>query len=403
MKEFDYIIIGGGCAGLSLAYELEIHNKLKDKTLAIIEPRLEYKKDKSWSFWKTTDHNFEDCVKKSWNSFNVKNRYGKKINHYSKEYPYQAIDSGLFYKKILNTLKKNNNINFFKNINNINLNKSFVFNSVPNVTKFSDDKKNYWQHFLGLEIETKKEINKYEKYNSDNDYNIDKFTLMDFETINNVGRKSKLINFMYVLPIDENKLFLETTWVSKGGIPEDGFNHAPYSYQILEQLRRWSIIDNPFEGSDKEVNDRINKLMLGKESNEFKIKYKEHGAIPLFHPKYKKMKNQINIGSAGGMTRLSTGYTFLNIQEHSKYIRKNIDNINKTKIFKQNKKYEFLDKIFMKVVDKHPEKMPKVFFKMFNASSSTIIKFLSSKSNILEDLNIISKMPKWIFIKALFN
>ena len=36
MKEFDYIIIGGGCAGLSLAYELEIHNKLENKTLAII-------------------------------------------------------------------------------------------------------------------------------------------------------------------------------------------------------------------------------------------------------------------------------------------------------------------------------------------------------------------------------
>ena len=29
MKEFDYIIIGGGCAGLSLAYELEINEKLK--------------------------------------------------------------------------------------------------------------------------------------------------------------------------------------------------------------------------------------------------------------------------------------------------------------------------------------------------------------------------------------
>jgi len=25
MKEFDYIIIGGGCAGLSLAYEFEIN------------------------------------------------------------------------------------------------------------------------------------------------------------------------------------------------------------------------------------------------------------------------------------------------------------------------------------------------------------------------------------------
>ena len=66
MKEFDYIIIGGGCAGLSLAYELEINEKLKDKTLAIIEPRTEYKRDKTWSFWKVVPHNFDECVKKNW-------------------------------------------------------------------------------------------------------------------------------------------------------------------------------------------------------------------------------------------------------------------------------------------------------------------------------------------------
>ena len=62
MKDFDFVIIGGGCAGLSLAYELEINEKLKNKTLAIIEPREEYKKDKTWSFWKTYSHNFDDCV-----------------------------------------------------------------------------------------------------------------------------------------------------------------------------------------------------------------------------------------------------------------------------------------------------------------------------------------------------
>ena len=33
MKDFDYIIIGGGCAGLSLAYELEINEKLKKHKL----------------------------------------------------------------------------------------------------------------------------------------------------------------------------------------------------------------------------------------------------------------------------------------------------------------------------------------------------------------------------------
>ena len=71
MREYDYVIIGGGCAGLSLAYQLEINNKLVNKTLAVIENRNEYKRDKTWSFWKIFDHNFEDCVIKSWYNFTV--------------------------------------------------------------------------------------------------------------------------------------------------------------------------------------------------------------------------------------------------------------------------------------------------------------------------------------------
>ncbi|MFL2897568.1 MAG: hypothetical protein ACJZ4A_01210 [Candidatus Pelagibacter sp.] len=50
MKEFDYIIIGGGCAGLSLAYELDINKKLEKKTLAIIEIREKYKRGQDMVF-----------------------------------------------------------------------------------------------------------------------------------------------------------------------------------------------------------------------------------------------------------------------------------------------------------------------------------------------------------------
>ena len=98
-----------------LAYELEIHEKLKDKTLAIIEPRKEYKRDKTWSFWKVAPHNFDDCVKKNWENFSV-NIPGKTNYLECKNFPYQSVDSGLFYEKIKNKLKRNENIFFFKNI-----------------------------------------------------------------------------------------------------------------------------------------------------------------------------------------------------------------------------------------------------------------------------------------------
>jgi lycopene beta-cyclase len=157
--------------------------------------------------------------------------------------------------------------------------------------------------------------------------------------------------------------------------------------------------DSSQKDYDKQIKDYIDKHLKVKD---YEITYREEGAIPLFYPLYEKDKNRINIGTAGGMTRLSTGYTFLNIQEHSKYIRENIENISNSKRFKITKKYQFLDDIFLRVLNKHPEKMSNIFFNMFKTSPKTVIKFLSNKSNFFEDIKIILKMPKWIFIKALF-
>ena len=157
--------------------------------------------------------------------------------------------------------------------------------------------------------------------------------------------------------------------------------------------------DNSQKDYDNQIKEYIEKNLKIKN---YEITYKEEGAIPLFYPIYKKEKNKINIGTAGGMTRLSTGYTFLNIQEHSKYLRENIENISNLKKFEISKKYQFLDEIFLRVLNKNPEIMSNIFFKMFNTSPKTVIKFLSNKSNFYEDLKIILQMPKLTFIKALF-
>ena len=116
----------------------------------------------------------------------------------------------------------------------------------------------------------------------------------------------------------------------------------------------------------------------------------------------KKKINQMEIGTAGGMTRLSTGYTFMNIQNQSKYIRENFENIQKVTNFTVNSKYKFLDNIFLKVLKNNPKDMGQIFFKMFGCPSQTVVNFLSNKSNLLEDLSIISKMPKLKFLRQLF-
>ena len=355
MKEFDYVIIGGGCAGLSLAYELDLHKKLENKTLAIIEPRDEYKRDKTWSFWKVIDHNFNDCIKKSWENFSINSP--KETKHLKCDnYPYQSIDSGLFYKKTVAKLKENKNISFFKNIKDINQNKSFIFNSVHSQ---ETNKNNLWQHFCGVEIKTKDQI-----------FDDEIINLMDF----NCEQRDN-VHFFYTLPFEKDRALVETTWLSK-------------------------INDNSLNDYDSQIKNYIEQNLKIKS---YEIVYREEGAIPLFYPLNVNEKNKINIGTAGGMTRLSTGYTFPNIQEQSKFIRENIEKISNAKTFKIGNKYKFLDEVFLRVIEKYPEKMPNIFFNMFSASSNTVIKFLSNKSNLLEDLLIILKMPKLIFLKSLIK
>ena len=300
------------------------------------------------------NHNFQDCVIKSWNNFtiNISEKF-QELNN--KEFPYQSIDSGKFYTKINLKLSENPNINFFENINEINTEKALVFNSVFDGEL---DKSNLWQHFQGIEIETSRDI-----------FDDEIINLMDFNC-----DQRKDIHFFYTLPFSKNKALVETTWLS-------------------------SLEDQSLMDYDLQLENYI-KNNLG--IKDYKINFTEKGAIPLFHPILKTNKNVINIGSAGGMTRLSTGYTFLNIQEHSKYLCKNIDNIRNNKLFNLGKKYDFLDKIFLKVIKNHPERMPEIFYRMFQNSSDKIIKFLSNKSNFFDDLSIILKMPKIIFIKSLF-
>ena len=123
----------------------------------------------------------------------------------------------------------------------------------------------------------------------------------------------KIVCIFLYTSLFKKKALVETTWIS-------------------------DLKNSSLQNYDEQLNNYIKHHLKIKD---FTINYKEVGAIPLFNIDYIKKPNQINIGTVGGMTRLSTGYTFLNIQEHSKYIRKNLDNIQNTSLFTLGKKLVF--------------------------------------------------------------
>ena len=63
----DVLILGGGCAGLSLATALaEQHSDLR---VQILEARTTYVRDRTWCLWNTEPHPFQHCVTHRWHSW----------------------------------------------------------------------------------------------------------------------------------------------------------------------------------------------------------------------------------------------------------------------------------------------------------------------------------------------
>ena len=352
-NKYDYIILGGGCSGLSLAYHLNIANRLNNKKLCIVEKRKKYHRDKIWSFWNFEDTQFNDCKLNTWKSFRLRSNNKETIVNCEK-FPYVSIDSNLYYNKILSNLRNNPNISFFNSVNSLDLNHGIVFNSIPS----SFDNDIFYQHFHGIEIITKEDC-----------FDPNQFSLMDFTTPN------QGIHFFYTLPFNARKALIETTWISKN------VNHT-----------------------QKEYTDELNSYLKNEvRVDNFEISYSENGCLPLHHTSRKTRKNEIFIGAPANMIRKSTGYTFLNIQEHSKYIVDNIDNILSVPIFKLSQKYNFYDDILFRVIENNQKKMPEIFRSLFSKNTNSVIKFLSGKSNLINDIQAIMNLPKTPFLKALIR
>lgn len=375
MEKFDYIIVGAGCSGLSLAYEMNVKNLFNDKTCAIIDKRKEFNRDKIWSYWNIYEHSFYDCLINKWDKFCVKKNQNEIILD-CENFQYQSIDSQKFYKKILDNLNSNKNIKLIlnKSVDKIYENKDeaivqcgdeifrsdIIFNSsLDNKTTKESE---LFQHFYGCEVVFDENVNLPE-------YPI----IMDFNC-----NQDSWVHFFYTLPMGKNKIFIENTWISN----EKSFAFERYIAEINYYIQ--------------------NNLNYKKK---YKTNYSEIGSIPMFHFKNNmKYKKLINIGTAGNLTRKSTGYTFLNIQKSVKQIVINISKKQNIKESSVSLKYNYLDNIFIKVLLEKKGSMYEVFFDLFKKNKTKdIVKFLSNTSNWFEDLKIILSMPKLIFIKKLLN
>jgi lycopene beta-cyclase len=214
-----------------------------------------------------------------------------------------------------------------------------------------------YQKFAGVIIQLSKPV-----------FNPDKAIFMDFSL-----SQDKCTMFGCFLPISSKEAFVEVVSMTK----QANNNHIK------------DTLDNYL--------NHILKLPV------YKISYKESGFIPMTNYSFPAGKNSIvNIGTAGGQVKASTGYAFINQQKHAEAIVQTI-------ISKGNpvieipfikRRHNLYDSTLLNVLKDKPGHGKRFFIRLFKHNSTSLLfKFLDERTNILQELKIFTTVNIPLFIK----
>ncbi len=374
IKKFNYVICGGGASGLLLASKLISDTFFSNKNVLLIEKDPKNLNDRTWCFWEKGKGELDHIVSKSWKSaiFKAKNF---KTNFSTDPYTYKLIRGIDFYKNFNYLKTKQQNLTYLntkinsidKRSNTVKTDKGdfigdFIFTSLLDFDKLINYNKYplLKQHFVGQLIKTKNKI-----------FNPDEVTFMDFD----IPQKDST-RFMYVLPLSKSKALIEYTLFS------------------------------PKELDKNEYISSIEQYMKNLNPGNYKIIETEKGIIPMSAYKFtsENTKNLLNIGTAGGWTKPSTGYTFLNTLNKTNLLVSYLKMNKPLNEFEKNSRFWFYDLLFLDVLNKHNDKGSQLFKKMFEKNKpETIFKFLDNKTNIFEEIKMMLTFKKRWFVQALIK
>ncbi|TDO93965.1 lycopene cyclase family protein [Flavobacterium sp. 245] len=388
IQHFNYIFTGAGLASLMTVYKMVLSGKFSDKSILLLDKDAKKINDRTWCFWEKEETIWKSIISKKWDSALFANENFKRDLDL-KPYSYNKINGLDFYDFVFEKISNQSNITFLKekvtDINELETHVfvgteenrytcNYLFNSI--YTKaFAERQTKYpvlQQHFVGWFVKTEVDV-----------FNSEQATFMDFS----VQQKGNT-RFMYVLPTSTTEALVEYTLFSENLLPKEEY--------------------------ENEIQIYLQKLGI----NQYKITEKEQGSIPMTSFSFwkKNTKRVLNIGTAGGWTKASTGYTFKNSDKKSSELVEFITDKSASialsmtseslnmKAFHKKNRFWFYDLLLLDILYRHNELGSSIFSSLFKKGNLKLIfKFLDEETSFIEDFQVIMKCPKVSFIKALFR
>ncbi|MCA1774077.1 MAG: lycopene cyclase [Loktanella sp.] len=360
--DFDIAIMGGGCAGLSIATRLASAGR----NLCVIEPRTAYHDDRAWSFWRTAPDPFEDCVRATWQGWDIGGPSGI-VHRESARLRYQSVSAGAFYDRAQSVISDHpdaqlllgqsaHSVNRAGSIWEIGTQDDIITANHVIDARSPSRIPTYGQFFLGWEIQAQNAV-----------FDPDRVQLMQFRKA-----RSKGVDFVYILPFARDRALVEVTSFAPESLGQDIF-------------KTW-------------LETEITALDTGG----FTILREESGALPMEvgyrEPHYEGL---IRMGLSGGAARPSTGYAFARIQAQADHVAHAFRRGTRPETNLDSAFTTFMDRVFLQVIQTIPERGPALFESLFrNAPEDRLERFLSGSTNPIDRLSVMTSLPTLPFLRA---
>lgn len=360
--DVDIAILGGGCAGLSVAVRLATAGR----QICVVEPRTQYTDDRAWSFWRTARDPFEDCVRASWDHWDVSGPGGIVLRG-SAQMRYQSVAAGAFYDRARSILDDSPDATLSLGTSASDVAQTpqgwliqtdagpLRANQVID-TRSPSRIPTYGQFFLGWEIRTERPV-----------FDPTRVQLMQFRKARSAG-----VDFVYILPFASDRALVEVT------------SFAPAS-PTPEVFAAW-------------LSEEIDALDAGLHE----VLRQESGALPM-QVGYRQPHTPgvIGMGLAGGAARPSTGYAFSRIQAQADRVARALQRGDTVTPQIDSAATRFMDRVFLQVLQTMPDRGPALFTGLFrNAAPDRLERFLSGSTHPMDRLSVMTSLPTLPFLKA---
>lgn len=344
--------------------------KFAGKRFLLIDKEPKIRNDRTWCFWEKESGYFESIVYKKWDRLLFRSE--KLLLPLDiAPYQYKMIRGIDFYDYCFSKIHRQRDIDIkygeisFERGREIKINDEIlpvkgavVFNSIYLPAQKQENKFYLLQHFKGWIIET-----------PTTQFDPACGTLMDFNMPQDHGA-----SFVYLLPLTPNMALVEYTLFTK-----ELLQQQEYGLQLRTYINQHLKIAS------------------------FTIREEEFGIIPMTNAKFKGYQHGMyNIGTAGGQTKASTGYTFRFIQKHAAQIVEDIMlKKHPAKKIDTKRRFHFYDSTLLHILSENKLPGKEIFTQLFQKNSAAkVFKFLDNETTINEELKIISTLPKKQFLTA---